>query len=99
MIYAWKHHVSSDFQPAGPVPLHPNGPAAGATVFLDYDYMIDWLEIDGREWHVCEFQCEMAELEFIYDTPCMARLLVEKDSDTGFYPFIGARELFPEQAD
>lgn len=87
MITAWKHHVSSDFEPVGNFPVHPNGPGAGATIFLDYDFMIDYLATDGRQWHVCEFQCEMNELEFIYDTCCMARIKVSKDSLLGFFPF------------
>lgn len=84
---AWKHHISEDFEKDPSLLGKGNGPDAGATVFLDFDKMVEYLNKTGRRWHVCEFVCTKNDLEFIYpDNNWMARIKVSKPSLNGFHP-------------
>jgi len=85
---AWKHHLSADFEQNPILLAKSTGPDAGATVFLDYGKMVRYLKENGRSWHVCEFECELDELELIYTNDWIARITVEKISPKGFHPLI-----------
>jgi len=82
---AWKHHISQHFID-DPSLLSKNGPAAGATIFLDYQFMKEFLLRDGRDWHICEFEVEEEELSRDFGGKPMATILINKDSIGPFRP-------------
>lgn len=87
MLYtgkAWKHHISSDFDDNQEYEPYSNGAGAGGAIFLDYDYMIEYLKNNGREWHIAELDCVDTPISFDFDSPHKARILVDWGSKEGF---------------
>lgn len=82
---AWKHHISSDFE-NGKIPTHPNGAGKGATIFIEYEKMIEYLKKDGRRWHIAELELKNELLFFQFNNNYMATILVDKISKDGFKP-------------
>lgn len=60
-MIAYKHHVSEHFPDK--VKLNA-GVGKGATMFLDYEYMKQYLLEDGRQWHIVKVEVE--ESDFTY---------------------------------
>ncbi len=79
----WKHHISSDFKDGI---SRNNGAGNGATVFLDYQKMIEVLKKDGRKWSVAELKVKKSELLFDRQEKYMATILVDRASKEGFKP-------------
>lgn len=84
---AWKHHISEHFE-NGDYPTHPNGAGKGATVFTDYNKMIDYLKKDGRRWHVAELKLQNEPLIFEFGNNYMATIQRDCLSEHGFKPCI-----------
>ena len=84
---AWKHHISEDFE-SGNCPLHPNGAGKGATIFINYEKMIEYLKKDGRRWHVAELLLENEPLIFEFGNNYMATIQRDYLSQRGFMPCI-----------
>lgn len=84
---AWKHHISENFE-NGKNPVHPNGAGPGATIFLDYEMMKEYLINDGRKWHIAEL--DLREDIIIYEFNCdwMVTIKNGRWSQEGFKPFI-----------
>ena len=51
--WVWKHHISEHFY-NGTNPIKGVGAGKGATIFLDYNKMVEYLKKDGREWCVAK---------------------------------------------
>jgi hypothetical protein len=60
------------------------GAAAGATIFLDYDVMIQYLKKDGRRWCVAELNVEKNEILYDFKNKEMVTLAVNKNTVTQF---------------
>lgn len=84
---AWKHHISEHFE-NGSCPTHPNGAGKGATIFTDYNKMLDYLKQDGRRWHVAELKLENEPLIFEFGNDYMATIQNNCLSEQGFKPCI-----------
>ena len=84
---AWKHHISEHFE-NGNCPTHPNGAGKGATIFTDYNKMIDYLKKDGRHWHVAELNLQNEPLIFEFGNNYMATIQRDFLSENGFKPCI-----------
>ena len=80
---AWKHHVSKDFKNKKLLQC-VNGAKKGATVFLDYHKMIDYLKADGRKWHAAELNLFSTKIEFNFKNKHMATILEDCISVKGF---------------
>ncbi len=79
---AWKHHIAEHFE-NGSVNWGAAA-AAGATIFLDYDFMIQYLKKDGRRWCVAELSIEKNEILYDFKNKEMATLTVNKNTVTQF---------------
>lgn len=84
---AWKHHIAEHFED-GSCPTHPNGAGKGATIFIDYLKMINYLKNDGRCWYVAELKLENEPLIFEFGNNYMATIQRNYHSDKGFKPCI-----------
>ena len=84
---AWKHHVSKHFED-GSMPLSPNGAGKGATIFTDYEKMINYLKEDGRKWHIAELNLKDEPLIFEFGNDWMATVSRDILSEQGFKPCI-----------
>ena len=84
---AWKHHISEHFE-NGSCPTHPNGAGKGATIFTDYNKMLDYLKADGRHWHVAELKLKNEPLIFEFGNDYMATIQNDCLSEQGFKPCI-----------
>lgn len=82
---AYKHHIAEHFE-NGSCVTHPSGAGAGATIFLDYKKMVDYLKKDGRSWYVAELQLNKEFLIFEYDNDYMATIQKDCISKKGFKP-------------
>ena len=82
---AWKHHVSEHFE-SGETPTHPNGAGAGATIFTDFEKMMEYLQWDGRRWHVCELDLCDEILNYEFGCDYMATVYNDIESKEGFKP-------------
>lgn len=81
----YKHHISEHFE-SGECPLFPNGVGKGGTVFLDYNFMIDYLKKTNKKWHIAKIELNNEPLLFEFDSELMATTLRSHSSFTGFYP-------------
>ncbi len=79
---AWKHHIAEHFE-NGSVKWDA-GVGAGATIFLDYDFMIEYLKKDGRRWCVAELDVEKNEISHDFKNKEMVTLTVNKKTVTQF---------------
>ena len=84
---AWKHHISEHFE-SGSCPANLNGAGKGATIFIDYNKMIEYLKKDGRHWHVAELKLQNELLVFEFGNNYMATIQSSCLSDQGFKPCI-----------
>lgn len=82
---AWKHHISEHF--VGLVD-NRNGAGAGATIFLDYNKMLEFLKRDGRKWHIAELDLQNCPIRFDFNCDYMATILIDWPSVSGFRPII-----------
>lgn len=82
---AWKHHIAEHFE-NGLCVTHPNGAGKGATVFTDYQKMIEYLNDDGRKWYVAELKLENELLNFEFGNDYMATIKSNCLSEEGFKP-------------
>lgn len=80
---AWKHHIAENFE-NGSCSTHLNGAGEGATIFLDYDKMIEYLKKDGRKWYVAELKLKDEPLLFNFDNEYMATTQRSCSSESGF---------------
>lgn len=81
---AWKHHISDHFE--ANLISHDNGAGIGATIFINYDKMIEYLEEDGRKWHIAELSLSDEYLSFDYGNNYMATINKNIPSLNGFKP-------------
>lgn len=81
---AWKHHVAEDFLVNG-VPVE-GGAAYGGTIFLDYDFMLDYLKHDGREWYIAELDLQSVSIRYDFNSTKLATVLDNVVSKEGFKP-------------
>jgi hypothetical protein len=79
---AWKHHIAEHFEDDSV--NWDAGAAAGATIFLDYDFMIQYLKKDGRRWCVAELSVEKNEILYDFKNKEMVTLTVNKNTVTQF---------------
>jgi len=84
---AWKHHIAEHFE-NGTCPIHPNGAGKGATIFTNYQKMIDYLKKDGRRWYVAELKLKNEPLIFEFGNDYMATIQRDCLSERGFKPCI-----------
>lgn len=83
----WKHHIAKHFEEDQTLANDPeNGPGYGATVFTNYEKMIDYLKRDGRQWFVCECEVNLCFLRFNFGNDWMATILCDMGSKEGFKP-------------
>lgn len=83
---AWKHHIAEDFE-KNPGLLGPgNGAGTGATIFLNWDYMLQQLKTDRRRFYVAELDLQEEPLIFTPGVKLRATTTREIESKEGFKP-------------
>lgn len=80
-----EHHLSEHFIET-PNLASNNGAGYGATIFLDYDKMIEYLKEDGRTWHICELDLCDNYVDYIFDNTYMVKLLESMSSKLEYFP-------------
>lgn len=75
---AWKHHLTKQ------VKEWYEGAGKGATIFLDYDFMVKYLKEDGREWSVAELELKDTPIRYDFLSKGMVTILCDAASG----PFI-----------
>lgn len=88
---AWKHHVSSDF--TDEATNCDNGAGKGGTIFLDYDKMIEYLNSDGRKWHVAELNLKSCPIRYDFGNKYMATIMQDWLCENGFVPLGNAIQV------
>jgi len=71
--FAWKHHIAEHFE-NGVCLTHPNGAGKGATIFTNYQKMIDYLKQDGRRWYTIKLKFKNEPLLFEFGNDYMATI-------------------------
>jgi len=84
---AWKHHISEYFVKDN-YKKYPSGAGKGGTIFTDYDKMLDYLNKDGRRWHIAELNLQNEPLLFEFGNSYMATIQRDFLSEKGFEPYI-----------
>jgi hypothetical protein len=84
-MIAYKHHVSQFFIDHPTAMYSANAVLIGATIFLDFGAMLDYLRRDGRKWHVCTLNVDRGDYNHDFINMNMVTLLVEK-ATSNFVP-------------
>lgn len=83
---AWKHHIAEHFI-ENPSLIKNNGAGKDATIFLDYQKMVEYLNKTDTAWYIAEIEVEESEITRLKHG--MATIHCVKISKTGFKPFSG----------
>ncbi len=78
----WKHHTAEHFE-NGTLTQNNALAAAGSTVFVDYDAMIEYLKRTRQRWYIAELEVDEAEIRH-YKNGYMATILVDKPTTSDF---------------
>ena len=82
---AWKHHLSADFE-NHPELLKNNGAGEGATVFINYQFMLNYLKRTGKKWHIARLELNNCPVDVGHESPDMITILKPVKAIENFHP-------------